>query len=150
MPKDLELRDVLQRPVVAPTRVSEYRFGRWSFISLTNPARVVENLQYYYMSNKFGVTLFSQTNPAKTKARGKAGDYISYDTQNQTVSVVPSAEFKMLFPSPNHNPPTPKVTSAALKDKNKITEIYQESKGKVSYKGKKKLTGIKGLNKPSY
>ena len=150
MPKDFQLRDVLQRPVVLPKRVSEYRFGRWTFVSLSNPVKVVENLQYYYMSNKFGVTGLQQTNPAKTKARGVAGDYISYDYRNQTVCVVSSKEFKMLFPKPNLNPPTRKVTSAALKDKNKITDIYQESKQKVSNKGKKKLTGIRGLNKPNY
>jgi len=150
MASDLHLRDILKKPVLFAQRVTEYSNGSWSFISLTNLAKVDGNMSYYYMSRKFGVTTLGQTNPAKTLTRGKGGDYIAFDTKNLTVSVVSSRDFTLLFPQPNINPPTPKVTSSVLQDKNKITEVYQKSLPKLSNKGKQKLTGIKGLNKPSY
>ena len=150
MPKDFQLRDVLKRSVQEPKRVSIYRDGRWIFAGLFNPVLVDQNVEYYYMTYKFGVTTLNQSNPSMTKARGKAGDYVSQDTINKNVSVVTAEEFRLLFPVKNMNPPVPTVTSAALKDKNKITNVYEESKPKVSNKGKKKLTGIKGLRKPIY
>jgi hypothetical protein len=132
MPKDFQLRDVLQKPVTVPQRVSEYKNGRWGFISLLNPIKVDRNLRYYYMHNKFGVTTLTETKPSKTMNRGMGGDYVVLDTLSQIVEVVPAEMFNRLFPTKNHTPPIASTTSALLKNPKKVTEIYEESKQRVS------------------
>ena len=85
MAKDMHLRDILVKPVKVAQQVSEYRNGIWSFVTLSNPVKVVESVQYYYMSNKFGVTSLAQTLPSRTMARAMGGNYVAFDTLNNTV-----------------------------------------------------------------
>ena len=131
MPKDMNLRDILSKPVIIPQKVCEFRGGSWSFISLSNPVKVVEGVEYFYMSNKFGIAAPNQTNPSKTLERSLAGNYIAFDSLNSTVAIVSTEEFNRLFPQPNKNPPNEVTTSEALRDKNKITEVYENSRPRI-------------------
>jgi len=129
----MDIRDVLKRPVKRTTRVSEYKEGRWSFIFLEgrSPSKVTPEQTYYRLNNKFGTATVYQTNPKQTASRGKPGDYIGRDTLGN-VSVISAAEYLRLFPIPNQKPPTPAVTSDALKDPNVLTETFKKLKKPVS------------------
>lgn len=131
--KDLELKDIMDRPVRSFTLLSVYRNGRWIFATPINPLKTVDNQNFYLISEKFGVARQGTTNPAILARRGSPGDYLSID-QFGVYAIVTQADYKRLFPAPNLNPPSVPTNSAQLKDPKFITKIQQESIGPDSDK----------------
>jgi len=124
--KDLELKDIMDRPVRPLTLLSVYRNGWWQFTTPVNPVRTVDNQSYYLISEKFGLGRQGTWNPKILAKRGSPGDYISQD-QFGEYALVTEGEYKRLFPSPNLNPPSTPTNSTQLQDPNFLTNISKKS-----------------------
>ena len=148
MAKDLTSKDILQRPIKVATKASRYHLGRWEFFGLSNPVKETSDQTFYRIDYKFGITSPNQLKPVQTMKRGKAGEYIAQD-KNGILAVVTLEEFARLFPVKNLKPPIPPVNSSLLENPKVLTGIIQISKGPLSNKPKK-LSGMKGVNKPNY
>ena len=129
--KDLELSDIMNRPVRSFTLLSVYRNGRWQFGTPTNLVKTVNNQTFYLISDKFGLARQGTQNPKVLARRGSPGDYISRD-QSGVYAIVTAAEYKRLFPAPNNNPPSVPTNSAQLIDPKFLTNILKGSKPTVS------------------
>ena len=124
--KDMTLGDILVNPVKPLTSLSVRRNGVWNFESPTKVTKVDNNQTFYLMSNPFGLVKEGVSNPKVWAVKGDPGDYVAlYNTGEYCL--VTKAEYAMLFPAPNLNPPTIPTNSSQIKDKNFLTNILKGS-----------------------
>ena len=112
------------------------------------------------MDVKFGTKRGRATDPKVPYQRGMPGDYLGLDSLG-VYTVLTEKQFLRLFPIPNQNPPHNPCTDKELRDPKFLTDVIQKQTAATSNtqygtsyksapkaKGKKKLSGIKGLGKP--
>jgi hypothetical protein len=130
--KDLQLTDILAKPVRPLINLSVYANGRWSFATLNAPTVVTSDQNFYLISYPFGLLTKAQSNPAKFSIKGEPGDYVSQDIQG-TLALVKASVFALQFPGPQQITPPP-PSSESLKDPNFLTKIQEGSVDKNSDK----------------
>jgi hypothetical protein len=123
--KDLELRDIMDRPRPELTKLVVYLNGSWQFASLTNPLRTDEGQSYYRIDKRFGLVRSTSNNPKNAKIFGDAGEYIAVDSTGE-MSLVKADQYKRLFPASNPTP-NPPTSSKELSDPNFLTNIVRKS-----------------------
>ena len=80
-------------------RISLLRNGIWTFATIP-PDRFVRETKtqrFYLINELFGLCVFNQNNPKKTKFRGKSGDYIAADI-NGNLTLVTAEDYRRKFP----------------------------------------------------
>lgn len=103
--------------------------GSWFFASISSNSLVVDTpyKKYYKVNQTFGITDFSETDPAVTMDRGRAGDYLGID-YNNVLSIMPKAKFKELYPKEvKRRQPRGTASFKELDNKDFYTEVVRNT-----------------------
>jgi len=126
MNKDLTSRDIFKRTLKVPTRLAQYKFGRWEFGTPGNAVRATGEQTFYLLNSKFGICTGLQEDATKTMFRGRPGDYLAVD-RDGVMSVVTRTEFQRLFPVANLAPPYRPRSSKLLRNPKVLTDTLKKS-----------------------
>jgi len=129
--KDLTSRDILKRTLKVPTRLSQYKFGRWEFANPSNAVKSTREQTFYLLNSKFGICNGPQEDATRTMFRGKPGDYLAVSREG-VMSVVTRSEFNRLFPKDNLSPPYRPRSSKLLRNPKVLTNTMKKSGKLVS------------------
>ncbi len=114
----LKRYDIFNKAPDVLRKISIQRSGRWVFTNLQEPnyARKTETQRFYLINEPFGLCKFNQVNPEKTFVRGKNGDYIVADP-NDNLTLVTAAEYALKFPKEKPRPMGMPLTSSQFSSK---------------------------------
>ncbi len=122
----LKRYDIFNKAPEVLRKISVLRAGRWTFIALTasDYARETESQKFYLINEIFGLCRYNQINPERTFVRGKTGDYIAAD-QDNNLTLVTAAEYARKFPKDKPTSMGMPVTSSDFLSKN-YTKMKEE------------------------
>jgi len=129
--KDMTLNDILLKQDRPLYSLSVYRNGVWGFAVPTTLTKTYNQQQFYLMSESFGLVRAGTSNPKVLARKGSPGDYVAVN-QDGSYTLITAAEYKMLFPAPNLNPPEIPNNSDQIKDPNFLTKILKGYASAVS------------------
>ena len=124
--KDLTSRDIFKRTLKVPTRLAQYKSGRWEFVLPSNAVRATNEQTYYLLNSKFGLCDGPQQDATRTMFRGNPGDYLAVN-RDGVMSVITRSEFARLFPTPNLSPPYRPRSSKLLRNPKVLTDTLKKS-----------------------
>ena len=122
----LKSYDIFNKSPEVLRKISIRNSGRWVFVTLSEPdyARKTESQRFYLINQSFGLCRYNQINPEKTFVRGKTGDYIAADPENN-LTLVTAAEYSRRFPKDKPTPMGQPVTSSDFLSQN-YTKMREE------------------------